>query len=766
MRTKQKICINSSENENINLFESEDSYRFQVEPFQVELWEDVLTLRYWEHLQDYYDILWNTIVDKAENVILETRIHVNHLSTDSQRISEATNSDKEEIAFESMLQIDEQESLFVIVMHRATLQLLVFGLCHQEWAEKELSILKSVVTTATDWDSVPLLEVYNYVLQFEVLMNSADAEKAVTESCNHTADFSDSETLVGVNDSASESQPMEAFVSSTDPVIVNITATVMKLEEDLSMLGKHYYEDKKRMNSKFQDLIESVVSPIVQENRVLIETFNNLKVELEDQRNLILSIQNGSPKKCKDSSNLAITNCCYELNFDISLEDSSKKLDNLGNRNRSILEKSKDVTLQLRSLSQMLQDGRRQLEAIHAQKQVSGSNNNGQQMVTLGKQPTFTIDPSMYPSTNLLKTGRLQNGFARSFKENKEIILSMKRLISEKREQIVVTTGQCITTNTIPKIAFNQMAQLQKFANASTTNTNLLITCVDKQALKNTFVNATSSNLVEHCKQPRMALTNELTEKPALPTIDLPKFDDCIDMNNFNSFSSTTSSEFDITAPTIKKCNLDIDFVHSIFDTTQQGVCEKPAPTRSRKLLVFMDSNREYIKFNEMFPSKKVNVLPCANLDVLHGFLRGKNFITPDEILIHVGTNDLQHNTTKHVALKLLKLTIAYEREYNCIVYVSTLTPRKDKYRYDVQEVNDILKSIYEDNVVNKYIFIITHDNINTDNMLYDNKHLKRDRHYLGIPSGLEIFCCNLYVNICIAKPTQEQLFRIIGVNR
>ena len=69
-------------------------------------------------------------------------------------------------------------------------------------------------------------------------------------------------------------------------------------------------------------------------------------------------------------------------------------------------------------------------------------------------------------------------------------------------------------------------------------------------------------------------------------------------------------------------------------------------------------------------------------------------------------------------------------------LYISGIAPRRDSLNEKVKEVNRLLKdNIHREKLLN--VFFIDNDNLDNEELLYGNKHLKKD-------SGVRILVSNL----------------------
>ena len=93
--------------------------------------------------------------------------------------------------------------------------------------------------------------------------------------------------------------------------------------------------------------------------------------------------------------------------------------------------------------------------------------------------------------------------------------------------------------------------------------------------------------------------------------------------------------------------------------------------------------------------------------------------------------------TTEDILDKMINITELCKEKYPDVkLYISGITPRKDSLNEKVKEVNRLLKdNIHRKKLLN--VFFIDNDNLDNEELLYDNKHLKKD-------SGVRILVSNL----------------------
>ena len=106
--------------------------------------------------------------------------------------------------------------------------------------------------------------------------------------------------------------------------------------------------------------------------------------------------------------------------------------------------------------------------------------------------------------------------------------------------------------------------------------------------------------------------------------------------------------------------------------------------------------------------------------------------LIPKQLLLHIGTNDLENMTSQNVFTETCKdifQLLSNENFNNCKILISSIFQRSDEYQNRVTFANNVLNKLCQEFKFD----LITHDNINGDT-LSDEKHLHR---YKGFPSFL-----------------------------
>ena len=129
-------------------------------------WYEVMNIRYYEHLQDIYDIVWSDTSDKEGKTLLETQVKVSEIMTE-------TNKNRKNKAHPTASEIvpSKNQMLYIITLYHATNTVLIPGNQKSIWVNKEFPILKAVLLHKRE-HNMPVDEAYNKTLE----MSGSDTE--------------------------------------------------------------------------------------------------------------------------------------------------------------------------------------------------------------------------------------------------------------------------------------------------------------------------------------------------------------------------------------------------------------------------------------------------------------------------------------------------------------------------------------------------------------------------------------------------------------
>ena len=176
--------------------------------------------------------------------------------------------------------------------------------------------------------------------------------------------------------------------------------------------------------------------------------------------------------------------------------------------------------------------------------------------------------------------------------------------------------------------------------------------------------------------------------------------------------------------------------------------------TTDRRIVMLMDSNRKNIDFTRLFPRADVEVRACSSIPAANKMLQmGFQQQSPTDIIIHVGTNDLDVMSAEAVSEGLQNLAVNASQKYRSArVHISTLLPRKDEIQARVVKVNRSAPAEIRQKVPGAHT--ILHAEINQKH-LCDDKHLDRYMRDNARFSGTQLFSINLFRSVYGEDPAE-----------
>ena len=140
---------------------------------------------------------------------------------------------------------------------------------------------------------------------------------------------------------------------------------------------------------------------------------------------------------------------------------------------------------------------------------------------------------------------------------------------------------------------------------------------------------------------------------------------------------------------------------------------------------------------NRMWSTVAVRSIPDATTkDMFHHVKGCLEYTSPDFIILHHGTNDLNGNSTsEEIADKILNLATSIKTSKNQ-VFVSGLGIRKDKLNKKGNEVNELLKN----KCGSRQLSFIDNKNISLGMLNKSGIHLNE----YGTTRLLNTFCCSM----------------------
>ena len=148
--------------------------------------------------------------------------------------------------------------------------------------------------------------------------------------------------------------------------------------------------------------------------------------------------------------------------------------------------------------------------------------------------------------------------------------------------------------------------------------------------------------------------------------------------------------------------NKDVNFVENIMNNERTD----KAPSGEKSVFIVGDSIIKHINGYEIsgkLENCKVFVRSCngATMRCLKDHVKPVLHENPDEIMFHIGTNDLpSRKRNKDIAEAFINLAMSVITQSRG-VSISSVTVRKDKHQNKVQEINDQLRDLCKTNNIN-----------------------------------------------------------------
>ena len=150
---------------------------------------------------------------------------------------------------------------------------------------------------------------------------------------------------------------------------------------------------------------------------------------------------------------------------------------------------------------------------------------------------------------------------------------------------------------------------------------------------------------------------------------------------------------------------------------------------KNGNLLFLCDSNGKYLRLNKLCPKHNVIYQWCPTMEDARSIIDeiDTHQNTPETILIHTGTNDLENNTDpKAMAQEIYRMLALTSSKFpNSRILYSTLLPRDDHLNTKVIDINRLID---QNTQSIKNVTLIHHANVlsTRESFLHDKKHLNR----------------------------------------
>ena len=141
---------------------------FTMHVKNIKEWYDLFNVRYYEKLQEVYNIVWTDTSDKNGENLLETKIKVMEIPQDQMKEKyEKNNTDENIINKQSPFNESippKSSTLFVITLYHTTQLILIQGNQKQLFVDKEYPILRTIMNCKTK-NNILMLDAYHEVIE-------------------------------------------------------------------------------------------------------------------------------------------------------------------------------------------------------------------------------------------------------------------------------------------------------------------------------------------------------------------------------------------------------------------------------------------------------------------------------------------------------------------------------------------------------------------------------------------------------------------------
>lgn len=285
--------------------------------------------------------------------------------------------------------------------------------------------------------------------------------------------------------------------------------------------------------------------------------------------------------------------------------------------------------------------------------------------------------------------------------------------------------------------------KLQEQKNNLTSKYSQLQTDFDEMKLKNTELNSEvdsikslvtdllNNNEIRHSHSMKLpsSSTKTATSSPTNPPLTKeargPDKATCAETHhdsrekppddNFEHARITQTNRFSV----LEKVVEDEEIPQIIQPTVDQKLNRKKQLKTLDKIVFLCDSNGKFIDSNQL-SNKETEVLKCPTLQVAKDLIENSNE-HPQVLIIHCGTNDLEHLTPDQVEEESVNvINLATKKHLKSKIIFSTLLNRKDSFNYYIPRINQNIQKRCS-HLPN--VHFVTHD-IDEDQFFYDYKHL------------------------------------------
>ena len=248
------------------------------------------------------------------------------------------------------------------------------------------------------------------------------------------------------------------------------------------------------------------------------------------------------------------------------------------------------------------------------------------------------------------------------------------------------------------------------------------------------FNKENSSNMTSKFENPkktfkkRSVLENDQNDSPSLPTQNRFNCLPIIDDESYTNYESTTKTHKKKNTVRNQKRegvqNQNRNHNTAKNDVLDDVDTDTNVGNKKRVISIVGDSIIKYVKGYELSNENTrviVKSFPGARTNCMKHYVEPSLTYQPDLMILHCGTNDLKHEENNETITTDI-MNLAMEISKKSHVCISALTPRNDRFKDRVSEINNILEFMCKQ----RNIGFIWHDNIDP------RKHLNRSKLHLN----------------------------------
>ena len=204
-----------------------------------------------------------------------------------------------------------------------------------------------------------------------------------------------------------------------------------------------------------------------------------------------------------------------------------------------------------------------------------------------------------------------------------------------------------------------------------------------------------------------------------------------------------------------QQCTVEAEEPLRLDDTTRQQKPQTTPNTRNQQqrtekanAVILCDSNGKYLNLKKLCPDRNTSYFRCHTIKQGTEIIDSSQFDSPQIILLHTGTNDLEKTSSvNQLTVEITELIKTTAKKYpTSKVLYSTLLPRRDVSNDEISKINTQIEKRCS-HLAN--VHLIDHTNLMQQNVLHDLKHLNQ--------LGVKLFAKNLKTVIYGRRQTTQR---------